>query len=219
MMKLVVVFALVAVAAASESALEKAYNEELPPTGKPKINDAEAVVAGPLLAKLRANANCAGEKCEPVPPACDPTKTGDCEKPFMAPSKITCDSITHCGPCTMHLHCGWKTKEKKCVEGGAAGPFNGTAAAGDWDYAYCSQDPCSVYQACSACSSDPMCGWCASTNTCVEGSKSGPWLNKCNKNSFSFDSCALTVETPTVVTTSSQQANIQEEAVLSPIHA
>merc|ERR1711871_60622 len=132
MMKLVVVFALVAVAAASESALEKAYNEELPPTGKPKINDAEAVVAGPLLAKLRANANCAGEKCEPVPPACDPTKTGDCEKPFMAPSKITCDSISHCGPCTMHLHCGWKTKEKKCVEGGAAGPFNGTAAAGDW---------------------------------------------------------------------------------------
>merc|ERR1711981_405486 len=59
-----------------------------------------------------------------------------------------------------------------------------------------------------------MCGWCSATNTCVEGSASGPWLNKCNKNSFSFDSCAMSVETPAVVTSSSQQANIQEEAML-----
>merc|ERR1712182_36280 len=99
---------------------------------------------------------------------------------------------------------------------GAAGPFNTslTPAAGDWDHAYYSQDPCSVYQSCSACSADPMCGWCSAVNQCVEGSASGPWLNKCNKNSFSFDSFAMTVETPAVGTSNSQQANIQEEAML-----
>merc|ERR1712232_561737 len=97
--------------------------------------------------------------------------------------------------------------------GGAAGPFSGDeTATGNYDYAYCSQDPCSVYQSCSACAADPMCGWCSAVNQCVEGSASGPWLNKCNKNSFSFDSCAMTVETPAVVTSNSQQANIQEEA-------
>merc|ERR1712226_1683481 len=139
------------------------------------------------------------------------------EKEMLPPSKISCDSIQHCGPCTMHLHCGYMNKEKKCVEGGAAGPFNTslTPAAGDWDYAYCSQDPCSVYQSCSACSADPMCGWCSSTNTCVEGSASGPWLNKCNKASFSFDSCAMSVEAPTVkVAAQGMQANVQEGAML-----
>merc|ERR1712022_87262 len=170
------------------SEMDKAVSGTVGPLGKSK-DDSTDTIAAPLIAKLRANSNCAGDKCEPVPASCDP--------------------IQHCGPCTMHLHCGYMAKEKKCVEGGASGPFNTslTPAAGDWDYAYCSSDPCSVYMACSACSADPMCGLCSSTNTCVEGSASGPWLNKCNKASFSFDSCAMSVETPAVVTSSSMRAN------------
>jgi len=192
-----------AVFAAEDSALEKAVTETTGPTGVDDTVDAE-MVSGPVLAKLRATSNCAGAECEPEPPTCDPTVPGDCERPMLAPTKISCDSIQHCGPCTKHLHCGWKGKEKKCVEGGAAGPYEGEAA--EWDYAYCSKDPCSVYQSCSACSADSQCGWCSVTSSCVEGSAAGPWLNKCNKNSFSFDSCAMTVETPAVVTSSSQKA-------------
>merc|ERR1712226_1049503 len=216
-----VIALLVAVAVAQEDAtdMEKAVSGTVGPTGKAK-DESTDTIAAPLIAKLRANSNCAGDKCEPVPASCDPTIIGDCEKDMLPPSKISCESIQHCGPCTMHLHCGYMAKEKKCVEGGASGPFNTslTPAAGDWDYAYCSSDPCSVYMACSACSADPMCGWCSSTNTCAEGSASGPWLNKCNKASFSFDSCAMTVETPAVVTASSMkanmQANVQESAML-----
>merc|ERR1712226_337079 len=165
-----VIALLVAVAVAQEemSEMEKAVSGTVGPTGKAK-DESTDTIAAPLIAKLRANSNCAGDKCEPVPASCDPTIIGDCEKDMLPPSKISCESIQHCGPCTMHLHCG--------------------------------------YMACSACSADPMCGWCSSTNTCVEGSASGPWLNKCNKASFSFDSCAMPVETPSVVTSSSMQAN------------
>jgi len=218
-MKIAVAALLAAVVCATEdpnTALEQATTGTVGPVGTPaKEEEGAAMVSGPVLAKLRANSACAGDRCEPEPPSCDPTIPGDCEKPLLAPTKVSCDSIQHCGPCTIHLHCGWMVKEKKCVEGGAAGPFSGDeTATGNYDYAYCSQDPCSVYQSCSACAADPMCGWCSAVNQCVEGSASGPWLNKCNKNSFSFDSCAMTVETPAVVTSNSQQANIQEEAML-----
>merc|ERR1712066_364347 len=217
MMKFAIAALLVAAVFASDAEdtpMERQLFGVAGPTGRTDNEEDQAAIAAGNIAKMRATAACAGDRCEPQPPSCDPTVPGDCEKPMLAPTKVSCDSIQHCGPCTIHLHCGWKTKEKKCVEGGAAGPFSGEESVGDWDYAYCSQDPCSVYQSCSACSADPMCGWCSATNTCVEGSASGPWLNKCNKNSFSFDSCAMSVETPAVVTSSSLQANIQENAKL-----
>merc|ERR1712151_1386239 len=96
MMKFAVIALLVAVAVAQEemSEMDKAVSGTVGPVGKSKDNSTDAIAA-PLIAKLRANSNCAGDKCEPVPASCDPTIIGDCEKEMLPPSKISCDSIQH----------------------------------------------------------------------------------------------------------------------------
>merc|ERR1712048_716078 len=200
-MKLVLAAILVVGAFASEAVVG--------PSPRPQIP-----LDAPLVARLRANSPCAGEKCEPKPPLCDPTVPGSCEKEMLPPTQISCDSIMHCGPCTMHLHCGWCAKEKKCMAGGVTGATSNNATCTDWDYAYCSSDPCSIYGACSSCSADPMCGWCAATSTCVEGSPSGPWLNRCSRDAFSFDSCAVTSTAPALSTV----VNLQEQASTNTEH-
>merc|ERR1712019_39455 len=194
------VFALLVVCAfASEEVVGPSPRPQAPPAGSP------------LAQRLKANSPCAGDKCNPEPPMCDPQVPGSCEQDMLPPTQISCDSITHCGPCTMHLHCGWCAKEKKCMAGGVAGATGSSASnCTQWDYAYCTQDPCSVYNSCSACSADPMCGWCSSTSACVEGSAKGPWLNRCGRDSFSFDTCALSAKSPSISTVvNAPQANLQ----------
>merc|ERR1712110_437292 len=132
-----VVLALFATAVFAQEDPADEIDESAGPTGKPK-----EVIAGAVVSKLRANARCAGEMCEPAKWSCDPTVGGDCEEEMLPPAQITCDSIQHCGPCTLHLHCGYINSKNKCVNGYAAGPKDPalTVAPGDWDFAYCSKD-------------------------------------------------------------------------------
>merc|ERR1712048_1472873 len=84
MVKFAVIALLVAVAVAQEemSEMDKAVSGTVGPVGKSKDDNTDAIAA-PLIAKLRANSNCAGDKCEPVPASCDPTIIGDCEKEML----------------------------------------------------------------------------------------------------------------------------------------
>merc|ERR1712226_1727305 len=73
--------------------------------------------------------------------------------------------------------CGWCESESKCMPGGAAGPHRANCSA--WDFAFCSNLPCTEHTSCNTCSSDPMCGWCSSSNICTEGNPRGPVFMTC----------------------------------------
>lgn len=45
---------------------------------------------------------------------------------------------------------------------------------------------CSSYQSCSQCATDSSCGWCISTDKCVEGDSERPLFTQCQSYSFSI---------------------------------
>lgn len=86
-----------------------------------------------------------------------------------------CSEYSVCGDCNDDPSCGWCGSTNQCM----AGTFNGPSTTGScslstWAYGYdtCSilkNQTCGGYTSCSECSLDSTCGWCSSTNTCMEG--------------------------------------------------
>mmetsp|Transcript_18913 Transcript_18913/g.31037 ORF Transcript_18913/g.31037 Transcript_18913/m.31037 type:complete len:84 (+) Transcript_18913:275-526(+) len=53
---------------------------------------------------------------------------------------------------------------------------------------------CKEYETCEKCSSEPYCGWCATTKTCLPGNDHSPYRRvECNDWRFSSDACGAKV--------------------------
>ena len=105
-----------------------------------------------------------------------------------------CSDQTTCSSCTLAStgDCGWCATTNTCSQGTATGPNTGSCVSWDWLSSECPATPapvptppgdnCAQYRQCYACTTDPPmgnCGWCASTNQCLEGTGSGPTSGKC----------------------------------------
>jgi len=101
----------------------------------------------------------------------------------------TDDQLGNCGKfksCTTCLsravpetqNCGWCASLKSCLPGQMEGPIGG-ANCTQWDFGWCSGEPCNIYQNCFQCVQDPFCGWCGETYECTEGTASGPLFKTC----------------------------------------
>ena len=95
-----------------------------------------------------------------------------------------CSSMKTCDNCTSAPGCGFCKNTQKCTIGNAAGPEASTdcdASHWSWSSLTCPM-PC-LFRSCSECSSD-RCGWCASSNVCMDGIALGPDSGKCDTWSF-----------------------------------
>jgi len=89
-----------------------------------------------------------------------------------------CSSLEHCSDCAASPICGWCASSMRCVPGGLDGPVDSalctTTAATDYLFERCPGMSCPSYTSCGPCTADGLCGWCASTSRCLEGSEWGP---------------------------------------------
>lgn len=99
-------------------------------------------------------------------------------------AKVQCAQHIHCDTCTKDIRCGWCASEKTCLPGTVEGPLKGDNCSAAWDYAFCSSLPCAVHESCDECASDPICGWCSTSNVCTEGSMRGPVFLACIKRDW-----------------------------------
>jgi len=179
---------------------------------EPVDYDAEMATRIPKMPSLA----CAGASCkENLKTACDPTKgDGSCVNEVMPETNLKCKRHTGCSMCVGDLHCGWCQTNGQCVEGYVSGPQMGNCT--DWDYAFCSGEPCNSYGSCGSCSKDPMCGWCGSGNAskCMEGAKKAPVIEKCPVNHWEYERCTKKgVVIETRVVNKNDPAQVRKAAV------
>merc|ERR1712048_155579 len=80
-----------------------------------------------------------------------------------------CVPLRTCGQCAYDSECGWCQNIERCLPGNHIGPMLGNCT--HWSSNYCKSEPCSAYDGvgCQACLRDPFCGWCGSSQSCLEG--------------------------------------------------
>eukprot|EP00300_Choanocystis_sp_HF-7_P028105 c33481_g1_i1.p1 GENE.c33481_g1_i1~~c33481_g1_i1.p1 ORF type:complete len:229 (-),score=32.94 c33481_g1_i1:21-707(-) len=79
--------------------------------------------------------------------------------------------------------CGWCASSKKCLPGNRAGPHGSPSVFNctQWDFGFCTGEPCSVYKSCMSCVQDPFCGWCSEMALCMEGTNVAPLFHFCER--------------------------------------
>jgi hypothetical protein len=90
--------------------------------------------------------------------------------------------------------CGWCDETKTCIKAASSSgsqPYAQHCSSEGWygPSDTCPTDACSSSTTCDACSdasSSNNCGWCATTKTCLTGSKSGPAQGTCPKSSWTL---------------------------------
>ncbi len=102
-----------------------------------------------------------------------------------------CSAHTDCASCTADLACGWCGGSSSCTEATSSGPTTGTCASG-WAY-LASECPdydsgpgpdvtpidCGTYTDCASCTAASVCGWCATSSTCLNGTSTGSTAGAC----------------------------------------
>ena len=102
-----------------------------------------------------------------------------------------CASATNCGDCTDRNSCGWCAGTNTCVPGSSSGP--GAGGCGDWDWwpEQCGGVDCAANTDCGSCLDTFPCGWCETSNTCIEGSSSGPQGSVCADWDWFLSECTM----------------------------
>jgi len=96
-----------------------------------------------------------------------------------------CAQHKYCDTCSKDMRCGWCDSEGDngaCLPGVANGPHKKNCTT--WDYAVCSNLPCSAHTTCDACATNDLCGWCSTSNVCTEGSARGPVFMTCMRKDW-----------------------------------
>ena len=98
-----------------------------------------------------------------------------------------------CGGCTANPKCGYCPGTGQCMLGSVRGPtprwdrdestpvfmhdeqkaFMYATNCSSWEFSFCSANSCQDYKGCGDCLKDQFCGWCPSTNKCLEGDSAG----------------------------------------------
>lgn len=144
---------------------------------------------------------CEGDTCVAPDPTCggdgQPCCAGDVCDGALACTSGTCAApaspcgYATCGECTANAGCGWCGSTGTCMEGGFTGPDSGSCADWDWSRAECADiDVCGDASACGDCTDRLECGWCASSNTCMEGGPGGPDTGSCGDWEYTNLDCA-----------------------------
>lgn len=103
-------------------------------------------------------------------------------------SSDPCAWYVLCEACTAdgENDCGWCDSSRTCSQGTGDGPNVGRCT--DWQWWDCGggsssgPDPCAIHTSgCGACTDDwdNLCGWCASTSSCMQGTAGGPDDGSC----------------------------------------
>merc|ERR1712196_386095 len=102
-----------------------------------------------------------------------------------------CTPLQTCGQCAVSAECGWGETISSCLVGTDEGPSGGNCT--DWSYGFCQGEACGAYAGagCQACVMDPFCGFCAESNTCMEGTVGGPLQDDCAPGFWFKQSCAI----------------------------
>lgn len=99
-------------------------------------------------------------------------------KELRLPSVVgLCAKLKTCSECSTSPICGWCSSSMRCVPGGEDGPVDSSfcaTSAKDYLFSGCPGMSCPSYTSCGPCISDGLCGWCASSRRCFEGSEWGP---------------------------------------------
>lgn len=105
-----------------------------------------------------------------------------------------CGDFESCGACVADDRCGWAPNAGRaglCLRGTVRGPvpmwtmspsymrdpfreFLSRTNITEWAFAYCPETRCTGYQGCAACLADPQCGYCSTTQSCMDGATEGP---------------------------------------------
>jgi len=90
-----------------------------------------------------------------------------------------CEVERQCGGCLSKDGCGWCSTNEHCYRGS---PLNGPCVTNCtvWEPHMCPGEPCHTHHSCTSCLNDPFCGWCADSESCTEGSHSGPLFGSCD---------------------------------------
>jgi hypothetical protein len=128
---------------------------------------------------------------------CNPDGTCLCNNDWLGPYCQDMDIIKlnkrcfqhpSCQHCIRDQTCGWAANLRRCMFGMVDGPeanvFDKNIT--QWDFQYCSGEPCRSYLTCEACTADPLCVYCHQpvplqanakflpTGACIEGDSRGP---------------------------------------------
>lgn len=101
-----------------------------------------------------------------------------------------CSSFHDCASCTAHAGCGYCGESGRCEAEGAAGSAESSCAGASfatWPGS-CSGFCAGHSGSCTDCASQPGCGWCGSSNACMEASHeySHPQAGTCAYADWSF---------------------------------
>lgn len=99
-----------------------------------------------------------------------------------------CFKHPSCQHCIRDQTCGWAANLRRCMFGMVDGPeanvFDKNIT--QWDFQFCSGEPCRSYLTCDTCTADPLCVYCHQpiplqtnvktlpTGACIEGDSRGP---------------------------------------------
>merc|ERR1711871_1363264 len=128
---------------------------------------------------------------------CNPDGSCLCNNDWLGPYCSDMDVIKlnkrcfqhpSCQHCIRDQTCGWAANLRRCMFGMVDGPeanvFDKNIT--QWDFQYCSGEPCRSYLTCEACTADPLCVYCPQpvplqtniktlpTGACIEGDSRGP---------------------------------------------
>jgi len=96
----------------------------------------------------------------------------------LVTSQNNCSLATNCKDCTTASkfpNCGYCHALGQCLAGSSSGPSTGTCPAGQW--AWSSSNCCWDAKNGDDCTNSALyspCGWCQSSQQCLQGSSSGP---------------------------------------------
>ena len=118
------------------------------------------------------------------------------ESSYMCSGASSCGQWNDCYSCTTAPsgNCGWCANSGMCSQGTSTGPNQGSCSSWDWVSGNCQASPtaapmtyapsgsgCSSWTSCYDCTTAPSgnCGWCANSNTCSQGTGTGPNMGSC----------------------------------------
>lgn len=111
--------------------------------------------------------------------------TGGCEDAWIfEPGSCgidPCSDAGDCRACTDRGTCGWCADSDECLTGTAWGPREGACDDWSWVGGECPvPGGCGTITDCGACIDASGCGWCDSTDECLDGGFFGPESGDCD---------------------------------------
>lgn len=84
-----------------------------------------------------------------------------------------CETITSRSMCVNRDGCGWCADTYSCHQGNSMEPSGSHSYCPSWTGVSSITPKQCNYSDCYKCTNDPSCGWCESSQTCIQGNDHG----------------------------------------------